>query len=204
LITESYRSVAATFTSLLSVKNSKFIAVIFPCSSLENFKIELTQLKKQHPKASHFCHATAVLENDIIFRSSDDGEPSGTAGLPILGQLKSAQLIQVGLIVIRYYGGTKLGASGLIQAYKESARLVIESADVIVIEQKIRFEIQGAYGVLMGLVSRCAKYDWKAEIKVSADQHYLLEIMSSESEKEKVNEMLSKINDINSEIIYLK
>ena len=200
MITETHRSVATIFTSLLSVKNSKFIAVIFPCSSLDNFKIELSQLKKQHPKASHFCHATAIIENEISFRSSDDGEPSGTAGLPILGQLKSAQLLQVGIVVIRYYGGTKLGASGLIQAYKESARLVIESSDVIVIEQKIRIEIQGEYGVLMGIVSRCAKYKWKAEVKVKIDNTYQMEIITLESEKNKVNEMISKINDISFEI----
>ena len=200
MITETHRSVATIFTSLLSVKNSKFIAVIFPCSSLDNFKIELSQLKKLHPKASHFCHATAIIENEISFRSSDDGEPSGTAGLPILGQLKSAQLLQVGIVVIRYYGGTKLGASGLIQAYKESARLVIESSDVIVIEQKIRIEIQGEYGVLMGIVSRCAKYKWKAEVKVKIDNTYQMEIITLESEKNKVNEMISKINDISFEI----
>jgi len=204
LITESYRSVTSTFTSLLSVKNSKFIAVIFPCSSLDNFKIELTQLKKLHPKASHFCQATVILENEICFRCSDDGEPSGTAGLPILGQLKSAQLIQVGIVVIRYYGGTKLGASGLIQAYKESARMAIDSAEILVIEQKIKFEIQGEYGVLMGLMSRCAKYEWKTEIKFTEGNQYQLEIITLESEKNKVNEMISKINDVSSEMNYLK
>lgn len=81
---------------------------------------------------------------------------------------------------------------------------MIESAKIILIEQKLRFKIQGEYGVLMGLVSRCAKYQWETEIKVKSDNTYQLKIITLESEKNKANEMISKINEISSGIIYLE
>jgi uncharacterized YigZ family protein len=105
------------------VKGSKFIGVAFPMTSLTHFDTVYENLKKQHNKANHLCFAWRLDEN--TYRANDDGEPSGTAGRPILGQIESHGLFQVGIVVIRYFGGTLLGTSGLISAYKETAKAAI-------------------------------------------------------------------------------
>ncbi len=109
---------------------SKFYGFLFPCDSEKAFRDQLENLKKKYPDASHHCYAYRVDPNRVQEFSSDDGEPSGTAGLPILNQLKSKELINCGAVVVRYFGSTKLGKPGLIKAYGESAQLCIEKAEL--------------------------------------------------------------------------
>lgn len=98
-------------------KGSKFIGHLFPVDTKSAFEAELDQLKSQYPDATHHCYAWRMNPANIEKFAQDDGEPSGTAGLPILNQLKSFEVINAGIVVVRYYGGTNLGKSGLIQAY---------------------------------------------------------------------------------------
>lgn len=114
----------------LRERGSKFLGFLFPCSNLEAFETELHQIKILHPTATHHCYAYRLNPANITEFSSDDGEPSGTAGLPILNQLKSAELVNVGAVIVRYYGGTKLGKAGLIETYAESTRICIEAASI--------------------------------------------------------------------------
>ncbi|RNC85836.1 MAG: DUF1949 domain-containing protein [Balneola sp.] len=109
---------------------SKFYGFLFPCDSESTFREQLEILKKKYSDASHHCYAYRVDPNHVKEFSSDDGEPSGTAGLPILNQLKSKELVNCGAVVVRYFGGTKLGKPGLIKAYGESALLCIEKAEL--------------------------------------------------------------------------
>ncbi len=109
---------------------SKFYGFLFPCDSEKSFRDQLESLRKKYPDASHHCYAYRIDPNQIQEFSSDDGEPSGTAGLPILNQLKSMELVNCGAAVVRYFGGTKLGKPGLIKAYGESAQLCIEKAEL--------------------------------------------------------------------------
>lgn len=109
-------------------KGSKFIAYVFPVENELQCKEILGELKKNNPKANHVCYAY-VLGNEDLVRYSDDGEPSNTAGLPILNQIKSNALSNTLLAVVRYFGGTKLGVGGLIKAYKESAKLCLSSIE---------------------------------------------------------------------------
>lgn len=107
-------------------RGSKFIAFAYPVTSPEEFKKYLQQLKKEHPKAVHHCFAYRIGLDGNQFRVSDDGEPAGTAGKPILGQIDSKTLTDIAIIVVRYFGGTLLGVPGLINAYKSAASLVLQ------------------------------------------------------------------------------
>lgn len=116
---------------LLKVKDSKFIAFAYPVSDEAQIHDLISALKKEHYKANHHCHAYMLGPDKQLFRANDDGEPSGTAGRPILGQIEKFNLTNTLIVVVRYFGGTKLGTSGLIKAYKESAAIVIEQCTIV-------------------------------------------------------------------------
>jgi uncharacterized YigZ family protein len=117
--------------------NSKFLSFLIPVVDKSQAESELKQLKKGHPKANHVCFAYRIGFDEIIEKSSDDGEPSGTAGKPILNQLLSFQLSNCLLAVVRYFGGVKLGTSGLINAYKESSIAALSQAQFVYKEETI-------------------------------------------------------------------
>src|SRR5579863_6235887 len=112
-------------------RGSKFIAFAFPAKSVDECKERLNEIKKGHPKATHHCFAYRVGRTGDNFRASDDGEPSGTAGRPILGQIDSKSLVNIIVIVVRYFGGTLLGVAGLINAYKSATALVLQTTPLV-------------------------------------------------------------------------
>jgi uncharacterized YigZ family protein len=112
-------------------RGSKFIAYAFPIQTVDEFKSNLQVLKKEHPKATHHCFAYRLGLDGNKFRVSDDGEPSGTAGKPILGQLDSKEITNAVVFVVRYFGGTMLGVPGLINAYKTAASLALQLTPII-------------------------------------------------------------------------
>jgi len=126
-----YKTIEAFSEGIYTEKRSKFIACAFPVSSEEKVKKILDEHKKKYYDARHICWAYMLGHERKDFRSNDDGEPSGTAGKPILGQINSNELTDILILVIRYFGGTKLGTSGLIVAYREAASLAIQSADIV-------------------------------------------------------------------------
>lgn len=128
---EFYNTIDQVGTAELKERGSKFIGYAFPISSTNDFKKHLQQLKKEHPKAVHHCFAYRLGIDGNNFRSSDDGEPAGTAGKPILGQIDSKGITDVAIIVVRYFGGTLLGVPGLISAYKTTAALTMQVVPVL-------------------------------------------------------------------------
>lgn len=112
--------------ALYKEKGSKFFAYAFPIETEVDLKKQIELLKKEHHSARHFCYAFKTGINDVYARGNDDGEPAGTAGAPILGQINSFELTNIGIVVVRYFGGTKLGVRGLIDAYKAAAKEAIE------------------------------------------------------------------------------
>lgn len=112
-------------------RGSRFIAFAFPISSADDFKKRLKALKEEHPKAAHHCFAYRIGTDGNNFRSSDDGEPSGSAGRPILGQIDSKGLTNIAVVVVRYFGGTLLGVPGLINAYKTAASFALQLSPAV-------------------------------------------------------------------------
>lgn len=121
-----YNTIEAESTAEFKDRGSRFLAYAYPFPDAGKLKHHLQTLKKEHPKAGHFCFAYRVGNNSDNFRSSDNGEPAGTAGKPILGRIDSKELTDVLIIVVRYFGGTLLGVPGLINAYKSAASMVLQ------------------------------------------------------------------------------
>ena len=128
---ESYNTIGQASTAEFRDKGSKFIANAFPVSSVDDFKKSLENIRKLHAKATHHCFAYRIGTDKNLFRVSDDGEPSGTAGKPILGQIDSKELTDTLIVVSRYFGGTLLGVPGLINAYKMAASMALQVTPVL-------------------------------------------------------------------------
>ncbi len=131
LFDDSYKTVENLSEGIFRDRGSKFIGLLFPVKSEIEFKRHYHELKKLHHKANHHCYAFRLTPDRSIFKSSDDREPAGTAGRPILNTLLSNDITDCGLIVVRYFGGTLLGVPGLINAYKSAAEEAVKNASII-------------------------------------------------------------------------
>lgn len=141
---------------LFKDRKSKFYGYAYPIASNDAIKPILEKLKYKHPSANHFCYAWQLGVENPSYRANDDGEPNNSAGMPIYGQIQSYELTNVLVVVVRVFGGTKLGVGGLIQAYRETARIAIEASTKIALVQKSRFQISFEYP-LMNQVMRIVK-----------------------------------------------
>lgn len=131
-MTDTYKTIASpSEETLFKEKNSKFFGFAFPVTSEEEIKSHLETLRKQHYGAVHYCYAFQIGTDKIQFRANDDGEPSNTAGTPIYGQIQSFGVTNVLIVVVRYFGGVKLGVGGLISAYRASAQMALEASEII-------------------------------------------------------------------------
>ena len=187
-----YNTIERPATAEFKDRGSKFLAYAYPVQSIEEFKIRLADLKKEHPKAVHHCFAYRLGTDKNNFRVSDDGEPSGTAGRPILGQIDSKELTNVVIIVVRYFGGTLLGVPGLINAYKTSASMVLQTAVIIQKPVYINYRLEFNYE-LMNDVMRIIKQCNCEVLKNEAQLFCLVEIGIP---KNRLSEVLEKINDL--------
>ncbi|MDR6406132.1 MULTISPECIES: YigZ family protein [Chryseobacterium] len=147
--------------TLLKEKGSKFIGFAFPVNNEEELKNALEKIRTEHPKATHHCYAFRIGLNGENYRANDDGEPSGSAGLPIYNQLLANEITNVLVISVRYYGGTKLGVSGLVKAYKESAKITLEEANIITKELETEIEILFNFNQQNIIFTLLSKYDAK-------------------------------------------
>ncbi len=129
--TDTYKTIASPSEGLFKDKGSKFIAYAYPVTKEEEVKPIIQNLKKEHYSARHHCYAFRFGADMKRFRANDDGEPSGTAGKPILGQIRSFELTNILIVIVRYFGGTLLGVSGLINAYKKASIDAIDNAKII-------------------------------------------------------------------------
>jgi len=126
-------------------KGSKFIGHLFPADTKEEFEVRLDEIKSRYPDATHHCYAWRIHPANLQEFAQDDGEPGGTAGLPILNQLKSYEAVNAGIVVVRYYGGTNLGKSGLIRAYGRSAEQCLKKTKLVPIRLVWRVEVAYPY-----------------------------------------------------------
>ena len=140
-----YHTIESTAIAEFKDRGSRFIAHAFPLREVSSFKKIIQESKKEHPKAVHHCFAYRIGITGDVFRVSDDGEPSGTAGKPILGQIDSKELTDTLIVVVRYFGGTLLGVPGLINAYKTVTSLVLQTVPIIRKNVEVKYEIQFDY-----------------------------------------------------------
>ena len=143
---DTYKTIAlASEEVLFKEKNSKFFGYAFPVTTEEEVKEHLEQLRKDHFSARHWCYAYQIGIDKIQYRANDDGEPNNSAGMPIYGQIQSFEVTNVLIVVVRYFGGVKLGVGGLISAYKTTAQMALENAEIIEKTIDIHFLISFGY-----------------------------------------------------------
>ncbi len=132
-INDTYKTIEQASTEILfKEKNSKFYGYAFPVISEEEVKAHIERLKKEHFSARHWCYAYQIGTEKIQYRANDDGEPNNSAGMPIYGQIQSYEVTNILVVVVRYFGGVKLGVGGLISAYKTAAQMALEDAEIVV------------------------------------------------------------------------
>lgn len=189
-----YKTISQLSKAIYTEKRSKFIAYAIPIGSAEEVKTELEKLRKEYYDARHICWAYMLGHERKEFRSNDDGEPSGTAGKPILGQINSNELTNILIAVIRYFGGIKLGTSGLIVAYREAAAEAISEATVI--EKTVDCQLSFAFEYpFMNDVMKIVKDLEPAVINQSYDMDCL---MTLEIRQSKIDELKGRLQKVDS------
>lgn len=183
-------------------RGSKFPSYLVPCEDDETLKAHIARLKKQHPAARHVCYG-AVMGIDIsIERSNDDGEPNGTAGLPILNQLLSAELKNVALLVVRYFGGTKLGKPGLINAYKESAKDAIAHASLVTRFNSTEILFRFGYDATGPVMQSIEHIEHATIIEQRFDQDCEITVSIPKSELDKALHLFDHTNEVEVSLLH--
>lgn len=186
---DTYKTISIkSIGELFKDKNSKFYGYAYPVNSESDIKKCLESTKKEHHSARHWCYAYQLGTEKIIYRANDDGEPNNSAGMPIYGQIQSFEVTNILVIVVRYYGGVKLGVSGLINAYRTSAQLALEEA--IIIEKTINrhFSLKFEYKNL-SKVLRMLKENQVEILNQILEINCLLEISVRKSNSLKIFEL---------------
>lgn len=175
-------------------RGSKFISFAIPFENEENLKAELEIIKKDHHAARHFCYAYRVDPREFRERANDDGEPSHSAGSPILGQILSMQLVNVLVVVVRYFGGTKLGVSGLINAYKSAAKDALDNA--ILVKEELQEKLSFTFNYEdMNDVMRIVK---QLEPRILKQNMHLRVDMALSIREDKANELRAQLELVKS------
>jgi uncharacterized YigZ family protein len=188
----SYRTILTESESLYKVSGSKHIGRTFRVHSEKQAKQIIQDLWGEHPQATHICFAYQLSIHEKLERSSDDGEPGGTAGKPILNQIKSAKLTEVLVAVIRYYGGTKLGVSGLIDAYKNAAKLALDESGVEECEVEVQYLLEVSHEETPALMNALNRLSFR-KINTTVEMDFKIEISIKE---EMETQLLSVLKDL--------
>lgn len=195
LFDDTYKTIAAPSEGIFKDRGSKFIPYAFPVTNEEAVKNHLAELRKEHFSARHHCYAFRLGPDKQHFRANDDGEPSGTAGKPILGQIQSNDLTNVLIVVVRYFGGTLLGVSGLIAAYRGAAADAIAKASIIEKQVKEVYELNFPYDA-MNSVMKILKDEnleqWSQDFQLACTLRFSVR----KNDADRVTEALSKIDGV--------
>ena len=192
---DTYKTITAPVEGIYTEKRSKFIAIALPVTTLEQVKEHLDRLQKQYYDARHVCYAYMLGPERTNFRANDNGEPSGTAGKPILGQINSNELTDILIVVVRYFGGIKLGTSGLIVANKAAAAEALASAEVVTrtVDEVVRFSFEYP---MMNEVMRVVKEMEPRILEQGYDQDCLMALQIRRSRMETLRQRLLKVDTL--------
>ena len=201
LFDDTYKTIKNTAEGTFRDKGSKFIAYAYPFLDENDLKDLIVKIRSEHPKARHWCFAYRLTPDRSIFRINDDGEPSGSAGRPILNTLLSNDLTNILVVVVRYFGGTLLGIPGLINAYKNATQEAIDNAEVIEKTEQDVYKIDYDY-LQMNDVMRIIKEDDLVIIQQDFDNRCSITLSIRKLD---VNQVMGKLENIdNTKITYLK
>ncbi|PKP01068.1 MAG: YigZ family protein [Bacteroidetes bacterium HGW-Bacteroidetes-9] len=201
LFDDTYHTITNRSTGIFKDKGSKFIAIAIPVKNEDEVKSELEQLRKEYYDARHHCYAYVVGFDKSAWRTNDDGEPSGTAGRPIHGQIQSNDLTNILIVVVRYFGGIKLGVSGLINAYKTAAADALAQAEIVEKTVDEIYELKFIYEA-MNDVMKIVKEDGLQLLNTQFDLECSLTYKIRKGEADRINEKFRKTYQ--SKVIYLR
>ena len=201
LFEDTYKTIAAPAEGQFKDRGSKFIAYAYPLRDEASAKELVDALKAQHPKARHHCWAYRLTPDRSVFRINDDGEPAGTAGRPILHSLLSADVTNILMVVVRYFGGTLLGVPGLINAYKSAAQDALSVAEIVELTVNDVYRITVAYEQLNELM-RIVKTENLSVLKQEFDNQCVVEL---EIRQTQVNQVLGRLGKVDGlETVFLR
>lgn len=197
---DNFLTIAKPSEGLFKEKGSKFLSFAFPVSNEEEIKVLIARIRKEHFSARHCCFAWCLGTEEVRFRINDDGEPSGTAGRPIYGQIQSYKLTNILIVVVRYFGGTLLGVSGLIQAYKMAAQDAIINSSIITgtIEQML--EVHFEYSAMNDLMQLIKEEELEI-VDSKYDLHSFIQLKVRSSKMELIKMKIEKLNGVISQNI---
>lgn len=198
LFSDTYLTIEKPAEIIFKDKGSKFLTYAYPVQNEQQIKDILTQLKKEHHTANHHCYAYRLGADKQNYRANDDGEPNNTAGKPILGQIQSADLTDIFIVVIRYFGGTLLGVSGLINAYKTSAAEVIKACNIVEKQILFHYTVHFPFEQLNDVMKLLKQMDGKI-LKQNFDNQCEIQFSIRKANSEACEEKLKKINELNLE-----
>lgn len=192
---DTFRTIEKPSEGLFKDKGSRFISYAFNIHSEEQVKEIILSIKKEHHSARHHCYAWRMGTNPPVFRVNDDGEPSSTAGKPILGQIQSFELTNILIVVVRYFGGTLLGVSGLINAYRNAALDAINNAQIVerILEKSLLIEFEYA---VMNDVMKIFKDEKLPQVDPQYDLNCKVKTYIRKSESERIEKSLLKIDGL--------
>lgn len=193
---DTYKTITKTSEGIYKDRGSKFFGFAIPVTNEEQAKAELDQLKKQYHDARHHCFAYRLGWDYAIYRINDDGEPSGTAGKPVFGQIRSFGLTNVLIVVIRYFGGVKLGVRGLIDAYKGAAQSALENNTIQTMTVKERLHLHFGYAQ-MGRVMHVIKERKITQLKTDLQLECDIEIAVRRSKSQEIQNIFQTIEHVN-------
>ncbi|SMO56411.1 IMPACT family protein [Fodinibius sediminis] len=193
------QTVQKTYRTSFREKGSKFIGFLFPALSQEDFNNRLSDIKSDFPDATHHCYGWRIDPTDLREFAQDDGEPGGTAGLPILNQLKSYQAVNCGCVVVRYYGGTNLGKSGLINAYGAAAERCLAQATFVKIIPTRNFIVSYSYELQNHIEQLKNSFDLK-ELNATYLEKVTLTLACRAEQSEALRDRLQQLNHLGIEV----
>lgn len=192
---DTYKTISRNSEGVFKDKGSKFISYAFPVTNEEEIKTILQEIKKTHHSARHHCYAWRIGTGKITYRANDDGEPSSTAGKPILGQLLSFSLTNTLVVVVRYFGGTLLGVSGLINAYKSAAADALYNAEIVEKTIEEEFELTFSYHELNEVMQRINK-EKLSPVTTDFGEHCLIRLRIRKTDASRVEKAFMEIYNV--------
>lgn len=192
---DTYKTIVSISEAVFTEKRSKFIAVAVPVRTVEEIKSYIEEYQKKYYDARHLCYAYMLGHKRLIYRANDNGEPSGTAGKPILGQINSNELTDILIMVVRYFGGIKLGTSGLIVAYKQAAAMAIDEAAIIekTVDEEVSFSFEYPF---LNDVMRIVKEESPEIVKQEFDINCTMSLRIRQSFVPRLKNRLSKVETL--------